>query len=57
MNDPALRRPPEHSGAPGQVLDPSADMPGVGAEDPTRGLTVWAEIDHGAIAHNVRDAA
>ena len=53
MNDPAPRRPPEHSGARGQVLDPIADGSGAGLQD-TRGLTVWAEIDHRAIAHNVR---
>ncbi|MEO7447183.1 MAG: alanine racemase [Humibacillus sp.] len=33
---------------------PSRERPGDGPGDPTRGLTVWAEIDHGAIAHNVR---
>ncbi|MCU1538071.1 MAG: alanine racemase [Humibacillus sp.] len=29
------------------------EHPGAGPSDPTRGLTVWAEIDHDAIAHNV----
>ncbi|WP_141841809.1 alanine racemase [Humibacillus xanthopallidus] len=41
MNDPA----------PSRLRDAAVAAP---AADPTEGLTVWAEIDHAAIAHNVR---
>jgi alanine racemase len=54
VNDPAPSRPPAHPGASAPVLDPTPDLSGAGPGDPTHGLTVWAEIDHAAIAHNVR---
>ena len=45
-------RPSAHAGAP--VLDRAPTLSGAGAADDTHGLTVWAEIDHAAIAHNVQ---